>query len=161
MTGLTVVIIAALVLLGIMILVGFTQVQQAQVMIIERFGSYNTTLNSGRHWICPIIDKPREIEWKFTREMYGKNVSYIGMVNRIDLRETVYDFPSQDVITRDNVNIKINALIYFQITDPLRATYEVASLPTAIEKLTQTTLRNVIGELTLDQTLTSREINGV
>ena len=112
MTGLTVVIIAALVLLGIMILVGFTQVQQAQVMIIERFGSYNTTLNSGLHWICPIIDKPREIEWKFTREMYGKNVSYIGMVNRIDLRETVYDFPSQDVITRDNVNIKINALIY-------------------------------------------------
>ncbi|MBO4707978.1 MAG: SPFH/Band 7/PHB domain protein [Elusimicrobiaceae bacterium] len=153
----TFVLVAVVIFFIIMALVGFTQVQQAQVMIIERLGSYNRILNSGLHFIWPIIEKPREIEWKFTREMYGKNVSYIGMVNRIDLRETVYDFPSQDVITRDNVNIKINALIYFQITDPLRATYEVASLPTAIEKLTQTTLRNVIGELTLDQTLTSRE----
>ena len=152
----TAVLVAAAVFFVFLVL-GFRQIQQAQVMIIERFGSYNETLNSGLHWVFPIIDKPRQIEWKFTREMYGKNVSYIGMVDRIDLRETVYDFPSQDVITRDNVNIKINALIYFQITDPLRATYEVASLPTAIEKLTQTTLRNVIGELTLDQTLTSRE----
>ena len=150
-------VLVAVVVFFVFLVSGFRQIQQAQVMIVERFGSYNATLNSGLHWIFPVIDKPREIEWKFTREMYGKNVSYIGMVNRIDLRETVYDFPSQDVITRDNVNIKINALIYFQITDPLSATYEGASLPTAIEKLTQTTLRNVIGELTLDQTLTSRE----
>ena len=119
----TLVLFAFVVFCGIFILVSVTQVQQAQVMIIERFGSYYKTLNSGLHFVVPIMDKPREIEWKFTREMYGKNVSYIGMVNRIDLRETVYDFPSQDVITRDNVNIKINALIYFQITDPLRATY--------------------------------------
>ena len=155
MTGF-VVIIAVLVSV-IIILAGFTQIQHSQVMIIERFGNYNTILTSGLHWIIPIIDKPRKIEWKFVRKVNGKNVLYIGLTDRIDLRETVYDFPSQDVITRDNVNIKINALIYFQITDPLRATYEVASLPTAIEKLTQTTLRNVIGELTLDQTLTSRE----
>jgi len=155
--GLIAVLIVAVIFFIFMALAGFTQVQQAQVMIIERFGSYYTTLHSGLHFIVPIIDKPRQIEWKFTREIYGKNASYIGMIDRIDLRETVYDFPSQDVITRDNVNIKINALIYFQITDPLRATYEVASLPMAIEKLTQTTLRNVIGELTLDQTLTSRD----
>lgn len=155
--GLIAVLIAAIVFFIVMALAGFTQVQQAQVMIIERFGSYYTTLHSGLHFIIPIIDKPRYIEWKFTREIYGKSASYLGMIDRIDLRETVYDFPSQDVITRDNVNIKINALIYFQITDPLRATYEVASLPMAIEKLTQTTLRNVIGELTLDQTLTSRD----
>lgn len=155
--GLVAVLIVAIVFFIVMALAGFTQVQQAQVMIIERFGSYYTTLHSGLHFIIPIIDKPRQIEWKFTREIYGKTASYLGMVDRIDLRETVYDFPSQDVITRDNVNIKINALIYFQITDPLRATYEVASLPMAIEKLTQTTLRNVIGELTLDQTLTSRD----
>ena len=155
--GLIAVLVAAVIFFIIMAFAGFTQVQQAQVMIVERLGSYYTTLHSGLHYIVPIIDKPRHIEWKFTREIYGKNASYIGMIDRIDLRETVYDFPSQDVITRDNVNIKINALIYFQITDPLRATYEVASLPTAIEKLTQTTLRNVIGELTLDQTLTSRD----
>ena len=155
--GLVTVLIVAIVFFIVMALAGFTQVQQAQVMIIERFGSYYTTLHSGLHFIVPIIDKPRQIEWKFAREIYGKSASYLGMIDRIDLRETVYDFPSQDVITRDNVNIKINALIYFQITDPLRATYEVASLPMAIEKLTQTTLRNVIGELTLDQTLTSRD----
>lgn len=155
--NLTIVIGAVVAFVIIFLIVSARQIQQAQVMIIERFGSYYRTLNSGLHFVMPLIDKARDIEWKFTREMYGKNVSYVGMVDRIDLRETVYDFPSQDVITRDNVNIKINALIYFQITDPLRATYEVASLPTAIEKLTQTTLRNVIGELTLDQTLTSRE----
>ncbi len=145
MPFITAVIVALLVFLAVFLLVSATQVQQAQVMIIERFGSYYRTLNSGLHFIVTIMDKPREIEWKFTREIYGKSASYIGMINRIDLRETVYDFPSQDVITRDNVNIKINALIYFQITDPLRVTYEVASLPMAIEKLTQTTLRNVIG----------------
>jgi regulator of protease activity HflC (stomatin/prohibitin superfamily) len=76
---------------------------------------------------------------------------------RIDLRETVYDFPRQNVITADNVSIEINALLYFQITDPIKAVYEINNLPDAIEKLTQTTLRNVIGELDLDKTLTSRD----
>jgi regulator of protease activity HflC (stomatin/prohibitin superfamily) len=76
---------------------------------------------------------------------------------RIDLRETVYDFPRQNVITKDNVQIEINALLYFQITDPVKAVYEISNLPDAVEKLTQTTLRNVIGELALDETLTSRE----
>lgn len=77
--------------------------------------------------------------------------------NVIDLREQVYDFPSQQVITRDNVTTEINALIYFQITDPKKAVYEIDNLPNAIEKLTQTSLRNVIGELELDETLTSRD----
>jgi regulator of protease activity HflC (stomatin/prohibitin superfamily) len=73
------------------------------------------------------------------------------------LREAVYDFPKQNVITRDNVTMEINALLYYQITDPKRAIYEVSDLPQAIEKLTQTTLRNVIGSLDLDETLTSRD----
>ena len=73
------------------------------------------------------------------------------------MRETVFDFPKQNVITKDNVNVQINALLYFQIMDPVRAVYEIENLPDAIEKLTQTTLRNVIGELELDQTLTSRD----
>ena len=76
---------------------------------------------------------------------------------KIDLREQVYDFPKQSVITKDNVTTTINALLYFQIIDPVKAVYEIDNLPNAIEKLTQTTLRNVIGELELDETLTSRD----
>jgi len=76
---------------------------------------------------------------------------------RIDLRESVYDFPRQNVITKDNVSISINALIYFQIVNPKSAVYEIQNLPEAIEKLTQTTLRNIIGELDLDETLVSRD----
>ena len=79
------------------------------------------------------------------------------MSDKIDLREQVYDFPEQSVITKDNVTTRINALLYFQITDPFKAVYEIDNLPNAIEKLTQTTLRNVIGELELDETLTSRD----
>jgi regulator of protease activity HflC (stomatin/prohibitin superfamily) len=79
------------------------------------------------------------------------------MTSVIDLREQVYDFPSQQVITRDNVTTEINALLYFQIVDPKKSVYEIENLPNAIEKLTQTSLRNVIGELELDETLTSRD----
>ncbi len=73
------------------------------------------------------------------------------------MRENVYDFPKQNVITRDNVVTEINALIYFQIIDPLKSVYEIGNLPNAIEKLTQTTLRNVVGEMDLDQCLSSRD----
>lgn len=79
------------------------------------------------------------------------------MSDVIDLREQVYDFPEQSVITKDNVTTRINALLYFQITDPFKSVYEIENLPNAIEKLTQTTLRNIIGELELDETLTSRD----
>jgi regulator of protease activity HflC (stomatin/prohibitin superfamily) len=89
--------------------------------------------------------------------MAGRNVVRVTMSSVIDLREQVYDFPSQQVITRDNVTTEINALLYFQIVDPKKAVYEIENLPNAIEKLTQTSLRNVIGELELDETLTSRD----
>jgi regulator of protease activity HflC (stomatin/prohibitin superfamily) len=78
-------------------------------------------------------------------------------MDRIDLRETVYDFPKQNVITKDNVTMEISALLYFQITDPKAAVYEVVNLPEAIEKLAQTTLRNVIGSMDLDESLVSRD----
>lgn len=130
---------------------GIRIVQQATVIIVERLGKYNGMLTSGINFMIPFFDKPKLIEWRYPGHMRTQYISVI------DLRETVYDFPPQDVITKDNVNIKINALIYFQITDPLRVAYEVTSLQLAIEKLTQTTLRNVIGELELDQTLISRE----
>lgn len=137
---------------------GIVVVKQAQVIIIERLGKYNRTLDSGLHIIWPIIDKPRDISWRYTKSDYKGN-KYVQIKNeiRVDLRETVYDFPRQNVITADNVSIEIDALLYFQITDPAKAVYEIANLPQAIEKLTQTTLRNVIGELDLDKTLTSRD----
>ena len=92
----------------------------------------------------------------YTRSMVG-NYARIVSTSVIDLREQVYDFPSQQVITKDNVTTEINALIYFQIVDPKKSVYEIENLPNAIEKLTQTSLRNVIGELELDETLTSRD----
>ena len=142
---------------------GLVIVKQAQVMIIERFGKYVETLTPGINWIIPIMDKPHLMEWRDNREYMDnagrvRSVPYTEMRDVIDMRETVYDLPRQSVITKDNVGIEINALLYFQITDPVNAAYKVESLPTAIEKLTQTTLRNIIGEMDLDQTLTSREI---
>ncbi|MFC1887481.1 SPFH domain-containing protein [Candidatus Cloacimonadota bacterium] len=151
-----VIILAIFVLL--LISKGLVVVKQAQVIIIERLGKFNRTLESGLHIIWPIVDKPRSINWRFVRTDYkGNKYVQIKNENRIDLRETVYDFPRQNVITSDNVSIEIDALLYFQITDPAKAVYEITNLPQAIEKLTQTTLRNVIGELELDKTLTSRD----
>lgn len=143
---------------------GFKIVQQSETIVIERLGKYSRTLPTGINIIWPIVDRPREIMWRFVRQdvgVDGKSIVTTRTVTRIDLRETVYEFPKQNVITKDNVGTEINAIIYFQITDPVRAIYEISNLPDAIEKLTQTTLRNVIGELDLDQTLTSRDtING-
>jgi regulator of protease activity HflC (stomatin/prohibitin superfamily) len=137
---------------------GIRIIQQSQTMIIERLGKYYRTLPSGINIIIPIIDKPRQIIFRYVREDYdGRKMVTFKSKDRIDLRETVYDFPRQNVITKDNVGTEINALLYFQIMDPVKAMYEIENLPNAIEKLTQTTLRNVIGELDLDDTLTSRD----
>jgi regulator of protease activity HflC (stomatin/prohibitin superfamily) len=126
-------------------------------MVIERLGRYNRTLSSGINIIWPFIDQPRSIAWRTTRNTINGQLVTFKTIERIDLRETVYDFPSQNVITKDNVNVEINALLYFQIMDPVKSVYEIENLPNAIEKLTQTTLRNIIGELELDETLTSRD----
>ena len=137
---------------------GIIVVRQAEVVIVERLGKYDKTLDSGIHIIVPICDKIRPIHWRYNKADYrGNTVVIQRQENRIDMRETVYDFPRQNVITSDNVSININALLYFQVTDPYKAVYEIGNLPEAIEKLTQTSLRNVIGELTLDFTLTSRD----
>ena len=137
---------------------GLIVVRQAEVVIIERLGRYYKTLDSGIHIIIPIFDKTRPIHWRYNKADYRGQVVVVQKVeNRIDLRENVYDFPRQNVITADNVSMNINALLYFQITDPYKAVYEIGNLPEAIEKLTQTSLRNVIGELTLDLTFTSRD----
>lgn len=139
---------------------GVLIVKQAEVIVIERLGRYSKTLGSGLNVIIPFLDSPRDIQWRHLVEdpsQGGRTISMPTRTSRLDLRETVMDFPRQSVITRDNVTVEINALLYFQITDPFKAVYQISNLPDAIEKLTQTTLRNVVGELDLDQTLTSRD----
>lgn len=151
---LAIVIVAALILISKSIKI----VPQSETQIIERLGRYDRTLNSGLNIIWPYIDRPREIYSRFTYQSGGRTYVRLVMSNKIDLREQVYDFPKQSVITKDNVVTQINALLYFQIMDPIKAVYEIDNLPNAIEKLTQTTLRNVVGELELDECLTSRDI---
>ncbi len=124
-------------------------IPQSETKIIERLGRYHATLQPGINLIVPFIDRAKEIV-VLNRGRYQYSTS-------IDLREQVYDFDKQNVITKDNVQTEINALLYFQIVDPFKAVYEINNLPNAIEKLTQTTLRNIIGELELDETLTSRD----
>lgn len=133
-------------------------VKQAEAIVIERLGKYDRILTPGLHMVVPFLERPRQITWTYVQEDYGQRYyKVIRMLDRIDLRESVYDFPKQNVITKDNVTMEINALLYYQITDPKAAVYEVSNLPEAIEKLTQTTLRNVIGSMDLDESLVSRD----
>ncbi|MDO9379955.1 MAG: SPFH domain-containing protein [Nocardioidaceae bacterium] len=111
-------------------------VPQARAGIVERFGKYQRTLNPGLNIITPFIDKMRYL---------------------IDVREQVVSFPPQPVITEDNLVVSIDTVIYFQVTDPTAATYRIANYIQAIEQLTMTTLRNIIGGMTLERTLTSRD----
>lgn len=125
-------------------------IPQSETKIIERLGKYYATLKPGINLVIPFIDRAKSIV-TLINGRYTYSTS-------IDLREQVYDFARQNVITKDNIQMQINALLYFQIVDPFKAVYEINNLPNAIEKLTQTTLRNIIGEMELDQTLTSRDI---
>ena len=137
---------------------GLIIVQQAESVIVERLGKFERELSPGLNFIFPIWESPRRIAWKVTtRGANGESYSYIKEKLKIDLREAVYDFPRQNVITKDNVTISINALLYFQIINAKSAVYEIQNLPEAIEKLTQTTLRNLVGAIDLDETLVSRD----
>lgn len=142
----TLVLFAIAVVVVLYVLSGIKIVSQSEVIIVERLGKYQRTLNAGIHVMLPIIERARVVRQRG-----------VGMSSRIDLREQVFDFDRQTVITKDNVMTEINALLYFQIVDPVKSVYEITNLPLAIEKLTQTTLRNVVGELELDETLTSRD----
>ena len=150
MTPFNIVLIVLVVLVVLYILRGIKIVSQSETMIVERLGKYNRTLNAGINVILPIVEQAKET---IVRRQSGA----LSRSSRIDMREQVYDFDKQSVITKDNVMTEINALLYFQIVDPMKAVYEIQNLPVAIEKLTQTTLRNVVGEMELDETLTSRD----
>ena len=143
-------VLIALVLLALVVVKKtIVIIPQSETKIIERLGRYYATLKPGINIIIPFIDQAKTIV-----AMRGGRYTY---TNNIDLREQVYDFDRQNVITKDNIQMQINALLYFQIVDPFKSVYEINNLPNAIEKLTQTTLRNIIGEMELDQTLTSRD----
>ena len=143
------VLIAIVVLALVFAKMSIVIISQSETKIIERLGKYHATLAPGVNIIFPFIDRAKDI--------VALRAGRYTYTNSIDLREQVYDFDRQNVITKDNIQMQINALLYFQIVDPFKAVYEINNLPNAIEKLTQTTLRNIIGEMELDQTLTSRD----
>lgn len=126
-----------LIIILVIVILGIKVIPQSEAKVVERLGSYNATLGTGPHYVIPFIDR---------------------VANTVTLKEIVKDFAPQPVITKDNVTMQIDTVVYFQITDPKLYTYGVENPINAIENLTATTLRNIIGELELDQTLTSRDI---
>ena len=126
-----------LIVIIVIVILGVKVIPQSQAKVIERLGTYYKTLGQGPHYVIPFIDR---------------------VASTVSLKEIVKDFAPQPVITKDNVTMQIDTVVYFQITDPKLYTYGVENPINAIENLTATTLRNIIGELELDQTLTSRDI---
>jgi regulator of protease activity HflC (stomatin/prohibitin superfamily) len=132
---------------------------QAEVMVIERWGRFDRVGRSGLNILIPGMERPRTIDVRFVEtDPSGTKRITSGSTARIDLREQVLSFPSQPVITKDNVTIDIDAVLYYRIADPQKAAYAIQNLPFALETLTRTTLRNIVGDIELDQTLASRDV---
>ena len=131
------VLIALVIIVLLLVITNICVVQQAQAFVIERLGAYSTTWNKGLHVKVPFLER---------------------VARKVSLKEQVADFPPQPVITKDNVTMQIDTVVYFQITDPKLFTYGIEQPMIAIENLAATTLRNIIGDLELDQCLTSRDI---
>ncbi len=136
MTAGVVILIIVLVLAVIMLIKAATVIHQAEKGLVERFGRYKETLDPGLRFLIPFID---------------------SMKARVDMRETVLDIEPQPVITKDNVTVTVDAVVYYYVTEARAVVYEVANFFSAVSKLAQTNLRNVIGDMSLDETLTSRE----
>ncbi|MBE6157787.1 MAG: SPFH/Band 7/PHB domain protein [Firmicutes bacterium] len=126
-----------IVILLVLAVAGIKIISQSKAVVVERLGAYHRTMETGLHYVIPIIERS---------------------ANTVSLKEIVRDFAPQPVITKDNVTMQIDTVVYFQITDPKLYTYGVENPVNAIENLTATTLRNIIGELELDETLTSRDV---
>ena len=133
----SIIVIIIVIIVILLIVTNIRIVPQANAFVIERLGTYMQTWQTGLHFKIPLIDK---------------------VARKVSLKEHVIDFPPQPVITKDNVTIEIDTVVYFQVTDPKLFTYGVENPMAAIENLSATTLRNIIGELELDETLTSREL---
>jgi len=137
--------IVFLVLMVVIMLKGIKVVRQAEVIVVERLGRFHRILDPGLHFIVPVVDQARYF-------LLENRINY-----RVDLREQVMDFPPQPVITNDNVTMMVDSVVYYQISDPVKANYEVSDVSLAIRQLAMTNLRNIMGEMQLDETLTSRE----
>lgn len=158
MTGLIVLLIVAG-LLGVLAASTLKIVGQAEVMVIERLGRFHRLARSGLNVLIPFVERPKAIDVRYYEANPAGVMKIIATsTTRIDLREQVLNFPSQPVITKDNVTIDIDAVIYYRVADPQKATYSVQNLPYALETLTRTTLRNIVGEMELDETLGSRDL---
>lgn len=137
---------------------GIIIVPQAHAMVVERLGKFNRVIHSGLQFIIPFIESKREIYFRaLDVDVDGTRRIITRRSHLIDLREQVLDFPQQSVITQDNVTMGIDAVLYFQIREPNMAVYGISNLVDGIEKVVQTSLRNVVGQMTLDETLSSRE----
>ncbi|HET7632130.1 MAG TPA: stomatin-like protein [Gemmatimonadaceae bacterium] len=154
----TTILILVVVAVVVVAVKSFKIIGQAEVMVVERLGRFNRLARSGLNILIPFIEQPREIAVRFSEtDVGGQRRIAAHTAARIDLREQVLNFPSQSVITKDNVTIDIDAVLYYRVADPQKATYAVQNLPYALETLTRTTLRNIVGEMELDQTLASRD----
>ena len=129
--------IIILIILVVIFISGIKIIPQSKAYVVERLGAYHRTMQTGMHYVIPFIER---------------------ISNKVSLKEIVKDFAPQPVITKDNVTMQIDTVVYFQITDPKLYSYGVENPINAIENLTATTLRNIIGELELDETLTSRDV---
>lgn len=154
-----------LIILGIIVVgaifvgtASFKIIGQAEVMVIERLGRFHRVARSGLNILIPYVERPKSLDVRYLEsDVNGNKRLMATTTTRIDLREQVLNFPSQPVITKDNVTIDIDAVLYYRVADPQKATYAVQNLPYALETLTRTTLRNIVGEMELDATLVSRD----
>ncbi len=154
MEATVIVIVLAALLVGTILAKGLRIVQQSECMVIERLGSFHKVFEPGINLMIPFLDQPRSV----TVQTYDRNGNRMTVsTTRIDQRETVLDFPGQPMITRDNVTVTINGAIYYQVVDPKAVVYRVENFIMAVDTLTRTTLRSVVGNRDLDTLLENRE----
>jgi len=137
-------------------------VQHKTSMIVERLGKFYARYDAGLHLLIPLIDRPRKVTWRYcetsTNHAHQQTIKYFESLNTVvDSRENLLDFPNQPVITRDNVEIQVHPMLLYELVDPIRVAYETFDLSHAVGKLVRTTLRSIIGDMGLDDTLASRE----
>lgn len=153
MTGFLVVLITLAILTIVVAMSGIKQVSQGSAAIVERLGKFRIELRPGLNFIVPFLDKVRTV----------RNVNAQSDVrhDRIDLREQIMDIPEQEIISKDNIRVQVDTIVFYQIVEPYKAVYEISSPVEAIKQLSQTSIRNILGEMDLDASLTAREsING-
>lgn len=132
-------------------------VEKGTAMVVERWGKFHRCAAEGIYLLIPIMDAPHTLKWRESEPHFNTYRYKQRTLDRIDLRESIIDFPNQPIITRDNVEIMVHPMVLYRLVNPMRVCYETFDLSHAVEKLVQTTLRSIIGDMGLDDTLASRE----